>query len=289
MRNINVIINGRDFFDAEFVDYLDAFNPGSFLSLEQIQMAGTQIVPPLLRALEDQGLHAVISHDLETVVKLFRASGGRMKRIIQTNDPRYQPHASPADTAVLALLRDGVPQGCVASRLIWCEQALATEMESGRFWVENPATMWTPRDRCIVRAPVAKTIRSCHVVFSGSIFLSQQVSRGNTLATMLRLHALWVLCHWRWSWLIGITEGALARKHLFDVYGLATMEMGMWRTRPGEGDELHKYEFSSIDRETAVESWLRPETGMLSRPMGRPPIAILPFEGYRVEPVEAEA
>jgi hypothetical protein len=287
MRNINVIIGDRGFFDGEFVDYLDAFNPEDFLSLEQIQMAGTAIVPPLLRALEDQGLQAVISHDLQTVVKLHRASGGRMKRIIQTNDRRYHPNASPDDTAVLALLRDGVPQGCIASRLIWCEQTLAQEMESGRFWVENPASMWTRADRCIVRAPAAKTIRSCYVVFSGSIFLAQEVTGGNTLATMLRLHALWVLCHWRWSWLTGITEGALARRHLFDVYGLASMEMGIWRTRPGEGDELHKYEFSSIDRETAMESWLRPETGMLSRPMGRPSIATLPFEGRRVEPAEA--
>jgi hypothetical protein len=279
MRNINVIINGRAVFDNEFVDYLDAFNPEDFLSLEQSQMAGTQIVPPLLRALEDQGLQAVISHDLQTVVKLHRASGGRMKRIIQTNDPRYHPHATPADTAVLALLRDGIPQGCVASRLIWCEQTLAAEMESGRFWVENPANMWTRSDRCIVRAPIAKTIRSCYVVFTGSIYLAQQVTGGNTLATMLRLHALWVLCHWRWSWLTGIIEGALARRHLFDIYGAAAMDLGIWRTRPGEGDELYKYELSSIDRETAMESWLRPETGILSRLMGRPPISVLPIEG----------
>jgi hypothetical protein len=283
MRNINVIVNDLGFFDGNFVDYIDAFNPEDFLSLDRIQMAGAQIVPPLLRTLDEQGLQAVISHDLTTVAKLHRASGGRMKRIIQPNDPRYHPHASPDDTVVLALLRDGLPQGCVASRLIWCEGTLATEMESGRFWVENPATMWTRSDRCIVRAPIAKTIRSAYVVFSGSIFLAQQVSGGNTLAAMLRLHALWLLCHWRWSWLTGIIEGALARRHLFDVYGLPSMDLGIWRTRPGEGDELHKYELSSIDRETAMESWLRPETGDLGRMMGRPPVSVLPFEGHRAE------
>jgi len=286
MRNISVIINDRGYFGGDFVDYLDAFNPQDSLPLDLIQMAGTEIIPPLLRALQEQDLHPVISHDLDTIAKLYRASEGRMKRIIQTNDPRYHPHASRADTVVLALLRDGVPHGCVASRLIWCEQTLAAEMESGRFWVENPVTMWTRSDRCIVRAPIAKTIRACHVVFSGSIFLSQQVTGGNTLATMLRLHALWLLCHWRWSWLTGITEGALARRHLFDVYGLASMDLGIWRTRPGEGDELHKYELSSIDRETAMESWLRPETGNLARPMGRPPISLMPFEGHRMEPAE---
>jgi len=283
MRNISVILDEPDYFDGAFVDYIDAFNPGSFLSLDRIRMAGTEIVPPLLRALEEQGLQAVIGHDLATVAKLHRASGGRMKRIIQTNDPRYHPNASPDDTVVLALLRDGLPHGCIASRLIWCEETLAKEMESGRFWVENPTAMWTRADRCIVRAPIAKTIRSAYVVFSGSIFLSQQVTGGNTLAAMLRLHAVWLVCHWRWSWLTGIIEGALARRHLFDVYGLPSMELGIWRTRPGEGDELHKYELSSIDRETAMESWLRPETGSLSRPMGRPPLAVLPFEGHRAE------
>ena len=283
MKNISVIVNDRGFFDSEFIDYIDAFNPEDFLSLDRIQMAGTEIVPPLLRALEEQGLQAVISHDLATVAKLYRASGGRMKRLIQPNDPRYHPNASVADTVVLALLRDGLPQGCIASRLIWCEESLAKEMENGRFWVENPATMWTRADRCIARAPIAKTIRSCFVVFSGSIFLAQQVTGGNTLAAMLRLHALWLLCHWRWSWLVGIIEGALARRHLFDVYGLPSMDLGIWRTRPGEGDALFKYELSSIDRETAMESWLRPETGNLARLMGRPPISVLPFEGNRGE------
>jgi len=286
MKNISLIANDVGFFDGDFVDYIDAFNPEDFLSLEAIQMAGTEIVPPLLRALEEQRLQAVISHDLETVSKLHRASGGRMKRIIQTNDPRYHPNASPDDTVILALLRDGVPQGGVASRLIWCEDTLAKEMESGRFWVANPGSMWTRSDRCIVRAPIAKRIRSCHVVFTGSIYLAQSVSGGSTLAAMLRLHALWVLCHWRWSWLTGIIEGALARRHLFDVYGSAAMDLGIWRTRPGEGDELYKYELSSTDRETAMESWLRPETGMLSRLMGRPPLSVLPFEGHRSE-VEA--
>ncbi len=283
MRNIKVIVDDQEFLDGDFIDYLDAFNPEDFLPLDRIQMAGTQIVPPLLRSLETQGLQAVISHDLSTVVKLHRASSGRMKRIIQTNDPNYHPHAAPSNTAVLALLRDGLPQGCVASRLIWCEQTLAAEMESGRFWVEHPPTMWTQSDRCIVRAPIAKRIQACHVVFTGSIYLAQQVTGGNTLATMLRLHALWVLCHWRWSWLTGIIEGALARRHLFDVYGAAAMDLGIWRTRPGEGSELFKYELSSIDRETAMESWLRPETGMLSRLMGRPPLSMLPVEGRRAE------
>jgi hypothetical protein len=156
-------------------------------------------------------------------------------------------------------------------------------MESGQFWVSHPSAMWTEDDRCIVRATIARTIRSCHVVFAGSIFLSQDISGGDTLAAMLRLHHLWVLCHWRWSWLLGIIEGALARRHAFDVYGAMAMDLGIWRTRPGEGKDLYKYELTSCSREAAIESMLRAEMGDLERPMGRPPTSLLPFEGRSSE------
>jgi hypothetical protein len=283
LRNFNHIVSDITRLEDDFIDYLDAFSPDDTHSLDTIQIAGTEIVPPLLRALEENGLRAVVSHDLRTVAKLHRASGGRMKRLIQTNDPQYHPNATPADTMVMALMRDGVPQGCVASRLIWCERSLAEEMESGRLWVSHPKSMWMPEDRCIVRAPVAKQIRACYIVFTGSIYLAQGVTGGTTLAAMLRLHYTWLVAHWRFSWLTGIIEGALARRHIFDVYGMAAMDIGVWRTRPGEGHELHKYELPSCDRETAIDSWLRPETGDLSRPMGRPPVSILPFEGAHAE------
>jgi hypothetical protein len=281
MLNVNVVYNDFNPFGSDFTNYIDDFNPVDSLPFDLVRVAGTEVVPPLLQSLEEQGLRAVVGHELSTVAKLYRASGGRMRRLIQTNDPHFHPNATPSDTMVLALMRGGVPKGCVASRLIWCEGSLTDEMESGRFWVTHPPTMWTPADKCIVRAGIGKAIRSCHVVFTGSIYLAQEVTGGDTLAAMLRLHHLWVLCHWRWSWLLGIIEGALARRHAFDVYGAMAMDLGIWRTRPGEGSELHKYELMSCSREAAIETMLRPEMGDLSRPLGRPPVSILPFEGHR--------
>ncbi len=284
MSNLNVVYS--DFSDAtsfagEFTNYIDAFNPVDSLPLDRLQMAGTRIIPPLLRSLEEQGLEPMIGHRLSTVSKLHRASLGRMKRLIQTNDPRFHPNATPADTVVLALMQDGVPKGCIASRLLWCERTLAEEMESGNFWATHPATMLTKADRCIVRAVIAKTIRTCHIVFTGSVFLAQDVTGGNTLAAMMRLHHLWVLCHWRWAWLVGIIEGVLARRHAFDVYGGMALDLGVWRTRPGEGDELHEYELTSCERAASMEAWLRPEMGDLARPMGRPSLAHFEYEGRR--------
>jgi len=277
MRNIRVVINDLNPFGNRLVGYLDAFDPLRSMPGEGMEIVAKEVIPPLLNSLAARGLHVAVGRDLGTVAQLYHASGGRMKRLIQTNDPRFHPDATPDDTVAVVLMRGGVPQGCVASRLIWCEGNLAEEMESGRFWVADPASMWTEADRCIVRADIADAIRACHVVFTGSIYLAQGVTGGETLAALLRLHHLWVLCHWRWSWWLGIIEGALARRHIFDVYGATAMHLGMWRTRPGEGPNLHKYEIGSTSREAAMESMLRPEMGDLARPMGRPPASLLSF------------
>lgn len=260
----------------EFRDFLDEFRPDEVLSFERIHTVGAALIPPILSALESQGLRLVVSRDLTSADRLYRESGGRMKRLIQTNDVRFHPNATPADTVVMALMRDGRPYGCVASRLIWCERSLAEEMEDGRFWVTHPPTMWRETDRCVVRSSIARTIRACHVVCAGSVYLAQEVSGGRTLAALCRLHNLWILCHWRWSWLVAIIEGPLARRHAFDIYGMTGIDLGVWRTRPDEDSALHRYDLATCPREAAMESWLRLETADLARPMGLPPASILP-------------
>ncbi|MDE2229552.1 MAG: hypothetical protein KGL11_11000 [Alphaproteobacteria bacterium] len=281
MHDGHVLASDTRPFGNEFREYLDEFAPDEALPFDRVHMVGRVLVPALLRSFESQRLRLVISRDLTSVEKLHRASAGRMKRLIQTNDPHYHPNASPADTVVMALMRDNVPQGCIASRLIWCEGSLAEEMESGRFWVTHPPTMWRDPDKCVVRATIAKTIRACNVVCTGSVYLAHDVTGGHTLAAMLRLHHLWVLCHWRWSWLVAIIEGSLARRHAFDVYGMTGIDLGIWRTRPGEGAELNRYELLTCSRQAAMESWLRCETADLSRPMGLPPLSILPRADQR--------
>jgi len=260
----------------EFRDFVDEFFPDEKFPFDRIHMVGAALVPPLLRSLESHGLRLVVSRNLVSADWLYQASAGRMKRLIQTNDMRFHPNATPNDTVVMALFRDNEPQGCIASRLIWCEQSLAEEMESGRFWVMHPPTMWQDPDKCVVRANIAKMIRACHVVCTGSVYLAQGVTGGHTLAAMLRLHHLWVLCHWRWSWLVAIIEGSLVRRHAFDIYGMTGIDLGIWRTRPGEGDELHRYDLLTCPRDAAMESWLRIETGDLNRAMGLPSRSVFP-------------
>jgi hypothetical protein len=267
----------------EFRDFVDEFFPDERFSFDRIHTVGATLIPPLLRSLESQGLRLVVSRNLASADWLYRASAGRMKRLIQTNDLRFHPNATPNDTVVMALFHDNEPRGCIASRLIWCEQSLAEEMESGRFWVMHPPTMWQDPDKCVVRANIAKTIKACHVVCTGSVYLAQGVTGGHTLAAMLRLHHLWILCHWRWSWLVAIIEGSLVRRHAFDIYGMMAIDLGIWRTRPGEGDELHRYDLLTCPRDAAMESWLRIETGDLNRPMGLPPRSVFPCTEQRTQ------
>lgn len=259
--------------------YLDAFDPSEFILTDLVDRLGDDILLPLIRSLAAADLRPFVGHDLAAIAQIQEANADRM-RLVHANNPRFHPKTSRANTSVLILKRGTKPVGCVASRLIWCERTLAEEMESGRFWVANPFTMWHGRDRCIVNSFMARAIKSCPVVFTGSIFLDKSVTGGTVLAAMLRLHYVWLLCHWQWSWAIGITEGALIRRHLFDVYGSMSLHLGVWRTRPGSTG-LHPYEISICEREAAMTAWLRPEMGELSRPMNRPPKSVLPFEGER--------
>src|SRR6185437_10293929 len=140
--------------------------PRDHVSAALVSRAAKKIVPPLLRALSEQNITAHVTHDLSLVANIQRSSDGRM-RLVKANDPAFHPNASPANANVLVLMRDGIPVGCVASRLIWCERTLGEEMESGRFWVAHPQTMWSQSDRCINTSYMAKAIKACPVVYIG--------------------------------------------------------------------------------------------------------------------------
>lgn len=254
---------------SKAVSYAETFRPADFVPRGLARLAVEGIVPPLLDVLERQGLRVEVTHDLRSIAQMQRQSGGRM-HLIKVNDPRFHPHASCADTNGLILKQDGLAVGCVASRLRWCERTLAEEMQSGRFWVSDPERMWRPHDQCLVNAYMAKLIRACPVVYVGSVYLDPSITGGKTLAALARLHMLWLITHWRWSWTVGLVEGPLARRHAFEIYGVMSLESGVWRTRQEDGD-LHQYHLTIIEREAAMETWLREEIADLDRPIGWSP------------------
>lgn len=271
---LDELVHGRRA-DGDLTLYMDAFDPPGTIPAESVRLAGTKIIPPLLAALSDRGLSAFVTHDLGYLETIRAQSDGRMQ-LVKLNDRTFHPNANRDDTNVLLLARGDQLVGSIASRMLWCEGTLAEELESGRFWVSDPATMWTPDDKCVVTANAARTIGACSVVHCGSIYLDPSVRGGLTLAAFSRLHFLWLVCHWRWSWLVGFVEGNFIYRYALNLYGNEIIEQGMWLTR--DDGELHHYHMGLNRRRTAMEAWLRPEMGDLSRPMGRPPRAILPKE-----------
>lgn len=255
--------------------YLDAFDPPFSLSQAALTTVGIDVIPPLLAALADRGLSVYVTHDLSYLENVRESSRGGMQ-LVKVNDPKFHPQANRDDANVLLLARGAELVGCIASRLLWCEQSLAEELESGRFWVSSPASMWTERDRCVTNSLTARSIASCPVVYCGSVYLDPSIRGGATLAAMCRLHCLWLVCHWRWSWLVGFIESGLLHHHAFDIYGADLVEQGLWLTR--DDDELHHYHVVLTRRLAAMSAWIRPEMGDLSRPLGRPPRSILPRE-----------
>jgi hypothetical protein len=261
------------------VPFIDTFDPAPYVPSERVRLVGREVIPALLSALAERGLAAFSGHDLNVVAGICNHAGGKM-HLIQCCDPQYHPRTTPADTNVLVLVRDGESIGCIASRLIWCEDTIAAEMESGRFWVSDPATMW--KERCFTNA-MSSSIRACHVVYCGSVYLDPSVRGGTTLAALVRLHLLWLICHWRWSWLIGLVRGDLLDYHAFDVYGAQTLQQALWRDRNGDG-QLHRYQLAVTERSASMEAWLRPEMADLKRPMGLPPRSIVPHEAPLLSP-----
>jgi len=78
INNSNVIEHDFNSYVRDFVPDLDAFDPDERILLDLAQTVGIEVIPPLLHVLEDQGLQAVVGHDLATMANLFRSSGGRI-------------------------------------------------------------------------------------------------------------------------------------------------------------------------------------------------------------------
>ena len=262
--------------DGDLIRYLDAFRPPLQMCNESLRSVGEDIIPPLLGALQAIGLSLFVTHSLKYLARVCGKSGGEM-HLAKINDPHFHPNAGRADTCVMLLARDAELVGCIGSRLIWCEETLADEMESGRFWVADPATMWSSKDRCITNSETARSISSCPVVYSGSVYLDPSVRGGIALAALCRLHLLWLAFHWRWAWLVGVVHGGLLHNHVFDIYGVEFVEQAIWLTRDDD-NELHRYQLAFNRKRTSVKAWLRPEMADLSRPMGLPPRSILRTE-----------
>ncbi len=206
--------------------FLDKFDASKIPSSLRHRLAGN-VVPGLVRSLEENGLTPEIGHDLGQVREIHDTSDGRM-RLFQPFNPIYQLDYGEDDTVVLTLHRDGQPVACAATRLLWIGESLAKDMQSLRLFYHDARQMSRAGESCIVTAPTASLIADCHIALTGAVFV-QAGEKSDVVKALMRLLHIWVYAHWKWSWLAGIAEPAVARKYAFDIYGFTSIEKGVFR------------------------------------------------------------
>lgn len=240
--------------------YLDAFDV-SHLPLSSRRRISGEIVPALLRTLEQEKITPMISHELCRVTEVQAMNDDRM-RLFQPFNPALQVNHGPQDTVVLSLERDRRPLACAATRLLWIGESLADDLQSLSLFYSDVHNMSRPDETCIVTAPSAKLIGDCYVGMTGAVFV-QQGESPIVAKAMVRLLHLWVFTHWKWTWLTGIAERSVVRRYTYDFFGFPSAELGVWR----EGRE---YMLLLAPRRYYVERINDPSFHDLTVPIGEP-------------------
>lgn len=240
--------------------FLDKFDASKIPSSLRHRLAGS-VVPGLVRSLEENDLTPEIGHNLNRIREIHEASEGRM-RLFQPFNPAYQIDHGENDTVVLTLHRDGRAIACAATRLLWIGESLAKDMQSLRLFYHDAREMSLAGESCVVTAPTASLIADCHIALTGAVFV-EAGEKPLVLKALMRLLHIWVYTHWKWSWLAGIAEPAVARKYAFDIYGFTSVEKGVFR----EGRDYMLLVAPRRYYETQVEDGILSD---LEHPLGAP-------------------
>lgn len=208
------------------IPYLDSFD-ATALPIEERLFAAKTVLPRLLASLEGANLVPYVGHDLDIVAAIQAENGDRMKLASLLN-PRFFPNENDRrHTATVVLRREGQVAATASVRLRWIERSLAEEMESLRFFYGEHHRA-ANNLHCIVTAPTARAIETCHVVYSCGFFAAKSEAATDAGRAVIRLAHLWALANWRWSWLIGRAKESIARSFTHRVYRVTASEPSIW-------------------------------------------------------------
>ena len=239
------------------------------------RIASRNLVPPLVRTLEHMDLEPRATHDFAHLVRFQEAHKDRM-HLFQISNPVYQLGMNETNSFAVFLYRGEQAVACAGLRLKWIETTLAEELSSLRFYYDDVPGMAKAGERCVVTAPTARLIEACPVVVSVSLCVDRDQATGTAVRPLMRLLHLWAAVHWRWSWLIGLSERPVARAYTYDTFGFAGAELGVWRTRPTDQIQpnsempLHEFMLLTSPRRHAMATFLRADVGDVGRPLGQP-------------------
>ncbi len=245
--------------------YLDAIDPVD-LPIPSRRLVTQGVIPALIESLALNGVEAWLSHDLNPVVEMHNRSDGEMP-LFQLFNPRFQLDVSPSTCVVIVAMRANDIIGTIGCRRKWVPTTLAEEMESLRIYYADPVAMAAPGECCVVRAPLGRSIKSCHVAFSGAGFVSRPERGRGTYRAISRLLMVWTAAHWRFSWSVGLARPKNAFALAFDTYGYSTAEPRIYRLVPGQRYEDREYWLLAGTRSHCIDTFLAQEAADLTVPL----------------------
>jgi len=248
-------------------------NPASSLRAPA-QLLGGRALPPaewhaaernakrLIIDLESHG-RLLATHDLFWLGEAYRAQGWNLARSL---DARWWPHDShERATLILALLDEaGGIAAAAAVRWIWLHGSLKEAHESGAFFFGDYAAAAMAPDlgqgvRVRVSAAMAEQIFCCGVVYSCGLH-ARPGTPEKASWRLVRLAHLLAGMNWHFSWLIGRSEPAIARRWNEAAWGLSFIENGIYVQR-GDGTRETAYHLVGARIDHLRRQFQRPEYG----------------------------
>jgi hypothetical protein len=252
---------------SELVPYLDALDM-SRLAVEQRIQIFTQIVPPLLNRIAENGLAVRVGHDIE-IVMAFQARHPDMP-LFQPFDRRCQPSASPDDTIVLIAQRGGADVACLAARLKWVESGLDEELRTLRFFYEDHASQATSGEICFVAPGVGDHIRAMHVALGGAAYIEPSERGFGLYNDLVKLLGIIELTAWRFTYQMALLTSENVIKTGIRANGFSEFESPIFRLAPGQQPKDRLYWLATRHREAVVADLLRPDTALPTRALNWP-------------------
>lgn len=204
-----------------FLDELDV----SHLDLPTRTLLSLTIVPSLLRKVEEHGLEVSVERSLQALTRFHqkRTDGRQLFSV-------FREECQKTDDAVLAIFLgdQGRMVGCVAARLVWCEQTLAEEFAKLSFLYGHPS-LAPQGETCLVTAPSSReTIMACPLAFTGAGYMNPDYRKNGLFSILYRLLKVLMLVDWKWSWEISVINDRHELNFPADTYGFGRIEPFMY-------------------------------------------------------------
>lgn len=184
------------------------------ISLEVVRRANT---------LRDMGLQVGVSRDFQPLVDAPAGVGETTFRIPLV-DPDYQSHLEDGSAFWAGCWRDGTLVATTAVRLRHVPTSLREEMESLRFFYDDPARI--PADAtCRIDAPTARIVSGL-VMCSVSVWTAKRESGKGVAECLSQMTKLIGVGLWDPDHLIGFCMPQLVGRFAFHKYGHSTAELG---------------------------------------------------------------